>query len=108
MLKGYEGDEYMKFTCEFLDTIDVIRSVRTCRGPVESIIDIENNYKYTYKNYCKNREAEGTLPEIVKKEDDTFDYIFNIMDEYEFGEYVKDRYGISYTEEEIVTTVWNK
>lgn len=107
MLNGYEGDEYMKFTCEFLDTIDVIRSIRTCRGPADSMMDIERNYRDTYKKYCKNREAEGTLPEVVKREDDTFDFIFNCMDEYEFGDYVKDRYKISYTEESIVTTVWN-
>ena len=101
MLNRYECDEYTKFTCEFLDTIDVIRSVRTCRGPTASMMNIERNYKDTYKN----REAEGTLPEVVKREDDTFDFIFNCMDEYEFGEYVKDRFKISYTEE--VATVWN-
>lgn len=108
MLNGYEGYEYMKFTCEFLDTIDILKSVRACLGPEASMMYIEKNYRDTYKDYCKNREAKGTLPEVVKKEDDTFDFIFNCMDEYDFGDYVKNRYGISCTEEAIITTVWDK
>ena len=52
---------------------------------------------------------EGTLPEIVEKEDPQFCEIFNVMDESDFIDYVERRYGKNMTcEVTTVTNYWNR
>lgn len=101
-----ESEDYKNFTYSFLDTIDISRCVRICRGPLETMNYIENLYSEDYKKFCIEHENNNTLPSIVKFEDDSFDYMFNIMDIDDFSGYVKDKLGI--TTFEVKEVLWQK
>ena len=66
-----ESEAYKNFTYSFLDTIDISRCVRICRGPLETMNYIENLYSEDYKKFCIEHENNNTLPSIVKIEDDS-------------------------------------
>ncbi len=102
-MKEYE--EYIGFTESFLDTIDISRYIKQDGMVRDTIRQIEDCDFRLYKAFCEKAHTEGTLPEIVEKEDPEFREIFNLMDESDFIDYIERRYGKNMTYE--VTNVTN-
>ena len=102
-IKEYE--EYIKFTKSFLDTLDISGYIKKDERVHDTIEQIEDSDFRLYKAFCEKARLEGTLPEIVEKEDPKFCEIFNVMDESDFIDYFEKRYGKNMTYE--VTTVTN-
>ena len=97
-------DEYTKFSHSFLDTIDIKSYVQHGVDVNDTMNLIRTEHAQHYKDFCQAAKKEGTLPECVKEEDGDFDYIFNVMDEYDFIDYVENRLGGKYLTYEEVTT----
>jgi len=102
-IKDYE--EYIKFTKNFLDTLDISSYIKKDGRVYDTIRQIEDSDFRLYKSFCEKAHTEGTLPKIVEEEDPKFCEIFNVMDESDFIDYIEKRYGKSMSYE--VTTVTN-
>lgn len=82
-------DEMMRISKEFYDTVDFMKFISECYGEI-SVRDLMNCVEeyYDYHN-------ENLIPEEFQG------CFFNFMNEDEFSEYLKDRYGFQVRHEVI-------
>ena len=83
-ISSEEWEHLEEIECEFLDTIDLLPFIQNEKQVWEVMQEIEDKYEDEYLKQYPDDEC-----------------MFNVMDEYDFSEYVKRTYGIGsyeYTE----------